>query len=130
MQLFGAELFTRNLVQQFLEPSKRAKESANHTSQQNTDQNQKSNNIVREFEFRRTYYCLKCADWTGTCCCRTGIAVESRYADLFACSLVNLSCKKVCQKWVAGKGCAQLYFPSVFILSQYQHTPNKYYFLY
>ena len=104
LQLFGGDLFGRNLVQQLLKPSERTQKPADEAAEQHAEQNEKSCDVVGKAEFRRPHHCLKRADRTGTRCRRAGIAIESRNANGFSFSLIDAPLQKVRQMKV-GQQC-------------------------
>ena len=96
-------------MQKLLKPPERAEETADEPPQQHPEENEDAGDVVGKAEFGGAYHRLKRSHRAGTGSARAGIAVQPRYADVFATALIQRSFGKVGQMNVGQKGRPGLY---------------------
>ena len=84
-------------MQKLLKPAERAQKAADEPSQQHSEEDEDAGDVVGKAEFGRAYHRLKCPHRAGTGSARAGIAVQPRYADVFATALIQCPFGKVGQ---------------------------------
>ena len=97
LQLLCGELLRGDLMQQLLKPAEGAQKAANKAPQQNSQQNEKTCDVIGKAEFGRAYHCLKRSDGAGAGGRRTGIAVQTRHTDGFSRALIQSALEKIRQ---------------------------------
>ena len=97
LQLLCGELLRGDLMQQLLKPAEGTQKAANKAPQQNSQQNEKTCDVIGEAEFGRAYHCLKRSDGAGTGGRRTGVAVQTRHTDGFSRALIQSALEKIRQ---------------------------------
>lgn len=102
------ELLRGDFVQQFLKPAKGAQKTADEASQQDSQQNEETCDIIGEAELGRAHHCLKRPDGTGTGGRWAGVAVQPRHAGGFPCALIQASFEEVRQVQVGQQRCTRL----------------------
>ena len=84
-------------MQKLLKPAERAQKAADEPPQQHPEENQDAGDVVGKAEFGGAYHRLKRSHRAGTGSARAGIAVQPRYADVFATALIQCPFGKVGQ---------------------------------
>lgn len=82
-------------MEQFLEQTEGTQPPTDGPSEQYPEGEKQSCHIETERKLHGTVYCLQCSDGAGKACCRAGIAVESRIAELFPLSRIEPAALKV-----------------------------------
>ena len=82
-------------MNQLLYQSERAEPPADCPPEQHAKRQQHADHIEAELKFHGAVHRLQRPDRTGKSCCRTRIAVQSRIAELFPFSLINLPALKI-----------------------------------
>ena len=97
LQLLCGELLCGDLMQQLLKPAEGTQKAANKAPQQNSQQNEKTCDVIGKAEFGRAYHCLKRSDGAGAGSRRTGIAVQPRHTDGFPRALIQSALEEIRQ---------------------------------
>lgn len=124
VQLFCAEFSGGDFVQQFLEPSERAEETAHHPSEQYSNENQEPGDIIGKMKLGGPDDRLQGTNGAGGCRCGTGVAVQAGDTDDLGTALVDFSPEKVQKERVGSESGSQLEFPAAVVFSQCPHTPD------
>ena len=98
-QLCG-ELLCRDFMQQLLKPAEGTEEAADKASQQDSQQNEETCDIIGKAELGRPHHRLKRPDGAGPGRRRTGVAVQPRHADGLPRPLIQSALEKVRQMQV------------------------------
>ena len=109
LELLCGELLRRDLMQQLLKPAEGTEEATDRASQQDSQQNEKTCDIIGEAELGRPHHRLKCPDRTGSGGRWTGVAVQPRHANGFPSALVQSSFEEVRQVQVGQQRRTRLY---------------------
>ena len=78
-------------------PAEGTQKAADKASQQDSQQNEETCDIIGEAELGRAHHRLKRTDRTGAGGCRAGIAVQSRHADGLSHTLIQSALEEVGQ---------------------------------
>ena len=97
LELLCGELLRRDFMQQFLKPAEGTQKTADKASQQDSQQNEETCDIIGKAELGRPHHRLKRTDGTGTGGRWAGVAVQPRHADVFPCALIYASFEEVRQ---------------------------------
>ena len=100
IELLCGELLCRELMQQLLKPPEGAEKAADKAPQQYAKQDEKACDIIGKAELGRANHRLKRSDGTGSGGRRTGVAVQSRYADGLPRPLIQSAFSEVRQMQV------------------------------
>ena len=97
LEFLCGELLRRDFMQQFLKPAEGTQKTADKASQQDSQQNEETCDIIGKAELGRPDHRLKRTDGTGTGGRWAGVAVQPRHADGFPCALIQASFEEVRQ---------------------------------
>ena len=97
LEFLCGELLRRDFMQQFLKPAEGTQKTADKASQQDSQQNEETCDIIGKAELGRPNHRLKRTDGTGTGGRWAGVAVQPRHADVFPCALIQASFEEVRQ---------------------------------
>ena len=100
LQPLCGKLLSGDFVQQLLKPAEGAQKTADEASQQDSQQNEETCDIVGEAELGRPHHRLKRPDGAGPGRRRTGVAVQPRHADGLPRPLIQSALEKVRQMQV------------------------------
>ena len=97
LEFLCGELLRRDFMQQFLKPAEGTQKTADKASQQDSQQNEETCDIIGKAELGRPHHRLKRTDGTGTGGRWAGVAVQPWHADGFPCALIQASFEEVRQ---------------------------------
>ena len=97
LQPLCGKLLSGDFMQQFLKPAEGTQKTADKASQQDSQQNKETCDIIGKAELGRPHHRLKRTDGTGTGGRWAGVAVQPRHADVFSRALIQPAFKEVRQ---------------------------------
>ena len=97
LEFLCGEILRRDFMKQFLKPAEGTQKTSDKASQQDSQQNEETCDIIRKAELGRPNHRLKRTDGTGTGGRWAGVAVQPRHADVFPCALIQASFEEVRQ---------------------------------